>query len=210
VIDQPSVAVRMVNEQTEVALLLAGPVLIAMLAIAPWVVSLLYTSEFIPAADILRWQVMGDILKVASWPLGFILIAAGAGRTYILTETLAATVFVVGTALGLPRFGIVTTGGSFLLMYAVYLPTIYWLCHRRIGMSWNRPVKQQFAMLVALAMVIMALAHRSDIAAATFGLIAAVALGLFGLRRLIHMADLSGPVARLVTTARKLLRRGDL
>src|SRR5262249_40687962 len=53
VIDQPDLAVQMVNEQTEVALLLAGPVLITMLAMAPWVIRLLYTSEFAPAADIL-------------------------------------------------------------------------------------------------------------------------------------------------------------
>ena len=71
---------RLVNQQTEVALLLATPVLLAMLALSPWVMRLLYTAEFAEGAMVLRWQVLGDFLKIASWPLGFILLAAGAGR----------------------------------------------------------------------------------------------------------------------------------
>ncbi len=80
---------RLVNEQTEVALLLAGPVFLAMLGLAPWVIQLLYSSRFRPAVDVLRWQMLGDVLKVASWPLGFIILAAGDGRTFMLTESLA-------------------------------------------------------------------------------------------------------------------------
>ena len=47
---------RMVNEQTEVALLLAGPVLLAMLGLAPWVIDVLYSPQFSEAAAILRWH----------------------------------------------------------------------------------------------------------------------------------------------------------
>ena len=45
---------RLVNEQAEVAILLAGPVLLAMMALAPWVIRLLYSEEFIPSISVLR------------------------------------------------------------------------------------------------------------------------------------------------------------
>ena len=71
---------QLVNEQTEVALLLAGPVLVVMLGLAPWVIELLYSSQFAEAANVLRWQVLGDILKVALglWALSFWRLAMAA------------------------------------------------------------------------------------------------------------------------------------
>ena len=80
VINDHAQASKLVNEQTEMALLLAGPVLLAMITFAPWVIHLLYAASFTPAAEVLRWQVLGDILKVASWPMGFVLAGAGTWR----------------------------------------------------------------------------------------------------------------------------------
>jgi PST family polysaccharide transporter len=44
---------RLVNEQTEIGLLLAVPGLLATLALAPWIIRLFYTSEFLPAVELL-------------------------------------------------------------------------------------------------------------------------------------------------------------
>ena len=77
-------------------------VLLAMLGLAPWAIALLYTAEFGSAVDVLRWQLLGDILKVLSWPLGFVIMAAGAGQIFMLIETLGIGVFVLGIFVGLP------------------------------------------------------------------------------------------------------------
>ena len=53
-------------EITFVVVPIVGPVLMAMITLAPWVIHLLYAESFSPAADILRWQALGDIFKVAS------------------------------------------------------------------------------------------------------------------------------------------------
>ena len=45
-ISDPARARKLVNEQTEMALLLAGPVLLAMITLAPWVIHLLYAASF--------------------------------------------------------------------------------------------------------------------------------------------------------------------
>ncbi len=87
VIHDKAAATRLVNEQTEIALLLSAPVFIAMMGLAPWLIHLLYATGFTPAIEVLRWQILGDVLKVASWPLGFILLAAGDGNAFFCTET---------------------------------------------------------------------------------------------------------------------------
>lgn len=40
-----------------------------------------------PAVEVLRWQVLDDVLKVASWPLGFVILAAGDGNIFFWSES---------------------------------------------------------------------------------------------------------------------------
>ncbi len=198
---------QLVNEQTEVALLLAGPVLVAMLGLAPWVIELLYSSQFAEAAIVLRWQVLGDLLKVASWPLGFIILAAGDGRTFMLTESFAMAVFVGLTWIGLPIMGIEATGIAFLGMYVVYLPTIFFLARRRTGFAWQRRVYFQLILLLAVSVVVFTAGAWSKWLGAGLGVVATGILGLFGLARLGHMAGLGGSVGRVAVKSRELMMK---
>ncbi|WP_164920856.1 hypothetical protein [Thermosynechococcus vestitus] len=76
------------------------------------------------------------MLKVAAWPLGFVILAAGDGRTFLLTKSLAIGVFATLVALLLPTVAIMITGIAFLCMYSVYLPLAHWLALRRTGFLW--------------------------------------------------------------------------
>ena len=68
---------RLVNEQVEVGLLLAAPGVLATLTFAPLVIWLFYSSAFAPAVEILRWICLGMMMRVASWPMAFVLVAKG-------------------------------------------------------------------------------------------------------------------------------------
>ena len=65
----------LVNEQTEMALLMAAPVLLMMMIAAPLIIEVLYSRSFMPAVEVLRWQVIGDVFKIIGWPMGFIVLA---------------------------------------------------------------------------------------------------------------------------------------
>ena len=66
---------RLVNEQTQVSLLLAGPGVIATLTFAPLVIMLFYSAQFYEAVEVLRWICLGIALRVITWPIGFIVVA---------------------------------------------------------------------------------------------------------------------------------------
>lgn len=204
----PAAATRLVNEQTEIALLLSGPILLLMIALAPWVVRLLYTAQFAPAAGVLRWQVLADVLKLASWPLGFVFLAAGDGKTFFWTELVSLLVIVAVVAALLRGFGLDVTGVAYLACYFVYLPIIYWLARLRIGFRWEAPVARLLAALFALTALAGVAAHYSRWGQG-LGCAAAAGYAMFALQRLSHKSDLgSGPVATLSTLVRRL-RNGE-
>jgi PST family polysaccharide transporter len=148
---------RLVNEQTEVALLLGGVAIIVMLAAAPLIIRLLYTAEFAPAADMLRWQAFADVLKVASWPLGFVILAAGAGRTYFVTETSALLVMAGAIHLLLPSMGVAAGGLGYLISYLFYLPLVFVLAGRYVGFRWSPEAGGALLLLVGLCSAVLAI-----------------------------------------------------
>jgi len=203
VIEDKSHSGRLVNEQTEVALLLAGPVFLAMLALAPWVVHLLYSANFTPAIDILRWQIQGDILKVASWPLGFILIARGEGKLFLFTELTWNAAYALVVWLGVQRFGLDITGIGFFACYALYLSLVFVITAIIHDFRWQAINLRLLAGLTVGAAVIHALSVWSTITAALVGLLMAAIMGVFSLHKLSHMVGLNhhiaGGLARLRT-----------
>ena len=168
---------RLIDEQTEVALLLSAPVLFGTLGAAPWIIPLLYAHAFAPAAEILRWQILADLLKIASWPLGYVLLARGEARTFMVGELAASGALLVALWLMLPVFGLPASGMAVMFAYALYLPALLLIVQLRIGYRWSPPVAGLFFTLLAAALAVMALARLSNYAAlAGGGLFAAVAV----------------------------------
>ncbi len=205
-INDHATAVRLVNEQTEVALLLCAPVLLAMLGLAPWVIRLLYTADFGPAVEVLRWQLLGDILKVMSWPLGFVLLAVGAGKTFVLTESLGMGVFVLGVLVGLPLLGVTATGVAFLALYLAYLPLVWWLGGRRIGFRWSRAVKWHALATITAAVIVVLAARWSDLLGTAIGLLLATIVGFWALIRLSDVTCATGILGQGTVLGKKVKR----
>ncbi len=200
-------ACRLVNEQSEVCILLAGPVLTLMLAFTPWIIALLYSDEFSPSIAILRWQTMGDVLKIVSWPLGFVLLASGSGRAVLLLEGLAMTVFVSLSWALLSEFGVVIAGFAYFCMYLTHLGVGFWLVRRIIDLTWYRSVSISFGLLVLSASIVSLLSSMNAILGAAVGGTFAVVWSIFGFLRLAAMADLQGRPGKLAKIARAKLKK---
>lgn len=189
--------VKLINEQAEVALLLCAPVVLAMLAFAPWVIHLLYSAQFAPAVGILRWQLLGDILKVLSWPLGFMCQARGAGRAFLLSEAYAAVFLAVAVFVGLPHFGVAATGIGFLAMYVAYLPLMWWFGRRWTDFRWRKSVLLQAIGIFAAALLVDLLSRRSDLWGAVLGGTISATLAVWALLRLSSLVGAEGRLGRV-------------
>jgi PST family polysaccharide transporter len=207
VVGDPAAVNRLVNEQVEVALLLAAPILLVMLGLAPWVIEALYSSLFNDAVEILRWQVLGDVLKIASWPLGYILVASGAGKTFMAVEWLAMGAFVALTFALLPAVGLLATGISFLAMYALLLAVVWGLARWRTGFRFSNNSLYLLAGVVAASGIVMAMTHYSSLAAAIASVVGAAAFAVYALARLAQASSAGGRVGRVAVWLRDALKK---
>ena len=149
---------RMVNEQTEVGILLAGPGLIATLTFSGVLMRVFYSKQFgnAPiAVELLRWICLGMIMRVASWPMGFVLLAKGERTLYFWSEFVSNLSYVGFVWGGAKAFGLKGVGIAFFGMYLVYWLGIYTIVRRLTGFNWSaaniRLAALLFVPLVALS-----------------------------------------------------------
>lgn len=205
-IHAPEAANRLVNEQTEIALLLSAPVFIAMIGLAPWVLQLLYSAEFTPAVEVLRWQIVGDVLKVASWPLGFVILAAGGGKTFFLIEALVGILMGGLIAVFSYRIGLPITGIAFLVSCVVLLPLVYWAAQRTTDFRWTTSNIKLVAFIFVLCSVVALVSARYWWGSVVTVLIS-LAVGLYSVGRIADMSNIGGPVGRLALVLRRIKTR---
>lgn len=139
---------QLVNEQTEIGLLLAVPCLLTTLSLAPWIIQVFYTGEFLPATDLLQWFILGCLGQVLSWPLSFIMLALGKGGWFFLTETLFNTFHLVMIWLGLMLVGLEGTAVAFFLLYIGYTAAVYGIGRHLIGFVWSAPTRKLLMLLL--------------------------------------------------------------
>jgi len=133
-------AVREVNEQTEIGILLTLPGLLLIVAFAKWIVWALYSADFAPATDVLVWMVLGMFGRVISWPLGYVQLAAGAGRWYAASEAIFFAVQLALITSLVPRFGVVGAAYAFAVTYVIYSAGMVLIAQRLIAFRWSRSV----------------------------------------------------------------------
>ena len=187
---------ELVNEQVEVTLLLAGPVLMAMITLAPWVIHLLYAESFSPAAEILRWQVLGDILKVASVPVVFIFMASGRGGVVIGIQLVWSAAYLGTLLLGIREFGLIMAGVGFFVAYLLYYVVVAIVGSRLIGFKPTRRNWQLSLVLLLAGGAIMSLAGQSATAGYSSGALSTLLVSAYSFRRLDYLIDLTGWLRR--------------
>jgi len=128
---------RTANEQVEVGLLIAIPGVVLVLAFAPLIIRVLYSDRFTPAIELLRWFSLGMLVRVASWPLGFILVAKGARKYFLLAELSSNVVYVLLVWAGIKMLGLVGAGMAFFGFYLFSMSILYLIVHRLSGFRWS-------------------------------------------------------------------------
>jgi PST family polysaccharide transporter len=137
--DHPTMC-RLVNEQAEVAILLALPGLVATLLFARPVIEFFLSSEFLVAADLLPWFALGVFGRVTCWPMGYILIAKGEARWLAGSETFFNLLHICLVWAGLLLWGLVATAAAFFILYIFHNLFVLILTRHLIGYSCCKSV----------------------------------------------------------------------
>jgi PST family polysaccharide transporter len=195
---------RLVNEQAQISLLLAGPGVMATLTFAPLVVALFYSTKFGAAVGLLRWICLGMTLRVVAWPMGFILVAKGEQKIFFWTEV-AATLVHVGLAwLFVTRFGLNGSGAAFFGLYVWHGLLIYTIVRRLSGFRWSSANIQTGLLFLPLTGLVFLGFYVFPLWLALMtGVVAVLASSVYSIKTLLKLV----PLDRLPSSIRQPLVR---
>jgi len=194
---------RLVNEQAEVGLLMAGPGILGTLTFAPLAIVVCYSSEFAPSAGILRWLCLGMLMRVISWPMAFILLAKGERKLYFWSEILSNSAYVALVWAAVKAFGLAGTGIGFFGLNVCYYVGIYIITRRLTGFRWSRESLRLMGIFAPLVAVVFAAGYfLTTWWAAVVGLLITIPASFYSLKMLCRLV----PFERLPGPAQKLLR----
>jgi len=175
----------LVNQQTEIGLLMALPGLLVTLALAPWVIRLFYSAEFVEAGDLLRWFVLGCFIRVIGWPMGFIFVAKGMGKTFAAIQTWANGLHIALVFVGLHLYGLVGAAIAFFVLCLSQLFLVLILSRVTAGFYLSGSVVR--LLLFALPLLVATFSLQlwlPSLPSLILGVVVSLFVGLFSLREL--------------------------
>ena len=155
----------MINEQTEMSVLLALVPVVALYFFAPWAIELLYTSAFYPAADLLPFLMLGVFFRLVNWSVGMIVLAKGEGLTYGILQSVSVLVHCTILFYFYNHYDLPGIAFGFALHNIIYTVFILNFVSIRYGIAIS--VEAKNVLLGALLVILMA------------ALISALSLGQF-------------------------------
>ncbi len=149
---------RQIRGMLLLATLTTVPAIIALTALKPLAVTILYSHAFASSPSFLRWTLLGDYLKVSSWVLAAPMLATRDVGAFLALDLATYTAFFVSSML-LARLASASEGAAmgFALSYALYLALSYvWL---RLRHGFRAGVTVCSIWLTGLALIIGASGH---------------------------------------------------
>lgn len=140
---------RGLKEIWRLGILLLSPLIFMIVSNRVIVISLLYSSEFVPAGDLMIWQVWGDVLAFVLWWLELPLYARGQLRKLVLIEFVRHMGFLAGAVILLPWIGLYGTSAAYVFSLGLAMALTFMMLDTAAD-------KTVFTMLVKVSILVLA------------------------------------------------------
>lgn len=181
---------RLINEQTEIGILIATPGLLLTLVFAPIIVKLLYSAKFMVAVEILRWQILGVFLQVISFSIGYLTIAKGLGKLFFYLQLAFCLIHLLLIWLFVNSIGIVGTGIAFFLLYVLHVIILYIVGKKLINFHWSKEVKNLILLTsVIIAITFISLVFFKNYYGLLIGIIITIGMIYYSFRKMMKVME---------------------
>ena len=85
-----------------------------------YVILIAFGKDFMPMMELFAWQLIGDVIKIASWLLAYLMLAKAMTKIFIYTEILFSALFVCLSVVFVDKFGLVGIAYAYALNYFLY------------------------------------------------------------------------------------------
>jgi len=92
-----------------------------------FIIWLLYTPDFYPMENLFIWQLLGDIFKISSWILSYLMLAKLKTKAFVITEILSGILSLIIRFLCVKQYGVLGLNIGYMINYAIYFIIMVYL-----------------------------------------------------------------------------------
>lgn len=130
---------HIVNRQSELVMLIATPLVMLVMALAPLAIRILLSDDFLLIAPLLRWLALGVLMQGISFPLGYLFLAKDNKKVYIWLEVVTGNaLWLLTSAGGYWLFGLIGLGIALVARGIIDIFLNYVICRRCYGFDYSR------------------------------------------------------------------------
>lgn len=85
-----------------------------------YIIHILFTPDFLPMRELFAWQMIGDVIKIGSWVLAYIMLGRAMVKIFVITEIIFSILFVALSWWLVGRFGLIGVPIAYALNYLGY------------------------------------------------------------------------------------------
>lgn len=135
--DKPKMC-ELVNKQIVLLVLLVLPLASAFMVFIKPVVTLLYSTRFLPIMMMLLWVMLGMFFRGVSWAFSYTFVARGDSTIFFINETATAIYTLAFSVLGYYYLKLEGLGIAFVFSYVLYSLQLYLICRKSISFTIDR------------------------------------------------------------------------
>ena len=102
-----------------------------------FIINVLFTSDFLPMRELFIWQLAGDVIKIASWILSYIMLGRAMVKVFVVTEIAFSVLFVTLSWLLVNIFGLVGVSMAYAINYCCYWIGMGYLVKKEMRLMEN-------------------------------------------------------------------------
>lgn len=85
-----------------------------------FIINTLFTQDFLPMREIFSWQLAGDVLKIGSWVLAYVMLGRSMVKIFVISEIIFSLLFVLLSWVLVDYFGLVGVSMAYAMNYLLY------------------------------------------------------------------------------------------
>lgn len=181
-------------QQGEIASFILTPLLCICLLFMPYVLQVLYSSEFLAANLYIKWACVGMMFRLAAWGVSYIFLAKAESKLFIINELVGNIYYLIMSIIGYKLWGMSGLGLAFCINYIIYLLQVYVIAHKRYNFSYSSTYIKCF--VIQLLLVLLGFSNvllNDDILMYLLGILIIMISCLYsflGLNKRIHLFEL--------------------
>ena len=112
---------QLVNEQSELVIIILSIVLVLLISTTPILIRILLSKEFLATQNFIFWAVFAIPLKGLVWVTGFVVLAKGDNKLFLTIEIIANLILLSFNLFFYKFYGITGLGISMIASYIIFI-----------------------------------------------------------------------------------------